>query len=144
MHGIDVISRGVLADSPNVFRNSCLECDERCAYLGISRPPFVITNQGLEFRVPKRLAEKGSFLLPLSCLCYRDRQHIIGAFAIHVHKMDSGSVWKRVFSDISQDGMENFRYSATSSLYVVPVDWVWSREKLAQEETEVIYLKITR
>jgi hypothetical protein len=138
----------VLADSPHDFRTSYLQREDRGKYgrlHGISRAPFAITNQGLEFRVPKRLALKSSFLLPLNCLCYRDRNHIRGAFAISLRSIDSGSVWERVFAPLPppHDKMANYRYSGPSSLYVVPIDWVWSRERLAEEESEVIYLKIT-
>ena len=142
----------VLAGSLLDFESSYVQYNNTGTYsklYGISRAPFAITNQGLEFRVPKKLARKGRFLLPLNCLCYRDTHHIRGAFAILICLYEPESVWERFFQwsgyvpSWHTAELENLRYNATSSLYVVPVDWVWSREKLAQEETEVVYLKIT-
>ena len=137
---------GVLAYAPYLFKTLHSQHDERLAYgklKRVSRAPFAITNQGLEFRVPKRLAQKDRFLLPLNCHCYEAQQHVRGAFAISLSINNIDGVWERIFEPFLGGDMANFRYSDTSSLYVVPADWVWSRESLAEEESELIYLKIS-
>jgi hypothetical protein len=144
----------VLADAPEQFlwEVPWEERDGRHRYsgiLGMSRPPFSITNQGLEFRVPTRLSRKGHFLLPLNC-CYgvngQDR-----AYAILLQKRSAESLWERVFDRNANSRLEflndaridRLSYSS-GSIWVVPIEWVWSRESLSAEASEIVYLRLSR
>lgn len=48
---------------------------------GLSRPPYTVTNQGLEVRVPKKLAMEPDFLLPLNYRSF-EGDTVRGVYAI--------------------------------------------------------------
>lgn len=161
----------ILADSPRKFdtvvgRNDSRE--EGSKIPGLNRPPFSISNQGLEFRVPARLLRGAqSIILPFNSRCFVGGV-LKGAYAIQLEKDSSEGLWVRKPSDgslIHRDVSEPFRYKKSTSehlqylpglvervgdlkhtldLYVVPIGWVWSRETLVQDESEIIYLKTSR
>lgn len=129
---------------------------------GLSRPPYTVTNQGLEFRVPKYLASKSEFLLPLNYRCSRPGQSdkIKGLYAILIRKVRSGQQfqgfegWERVIVRPPMVPPEwlsttvHVTYDLESGplisqgLYIVPESELWTREQLARMESEVIYIEI--
>lgn len=53
---------------------------------GVSRPPYTITNQGLELRVPKRLASQRDFYLPLNYRYFDENGLVRGVYAIQLQQ----------------------------------------------------------
>lgn len=112
----------------------------------IRRPPYSITNQGLEIRIPKHLAEVEEFLLPLDCPCVEEGT-LIGAYAIMLSQRSDTGLWSRIFPsprDIFVEELGNSvrRLHATSGLFVVPFEWVWSRDSLEERGSSVIYVDL--
>ncbi|KAF7502245.1 hypothetical protein GJ744_006300 [Endocarpon pusillum] len=110
---------------------------------GLQRPPYAITNQGLQLRVPAKLSERSSFLLPLNCQHYEGAE-LKGAYAIPIHEDVSSGIWVRSGprlspKDIPQDGsvyrLDDFEFNG---LFIVPTASVWSREDLTEENSKVI------
>jgi hypothetical protein len=78
--------RGVLCPSMSLFgEHHIAHPDNFNNVRFVARSSYSITNQGLEFRVPKSLSCRSEFLLPLNCKYYRDGT-VIGAYAIRLVK----------------------------------------------------------
>lgn len=115
----------------------------------VSRPPYTITNQGLEFRVPKRLASRQEFYLPLNYRYFKDNV-FEGVYAILVRRMESQEdIWQRYFPSpmpATLPKLPRVEYDKTCGpsrgLFVAPESWLWSRTELGEMETEVIYIKL--
>ena len=90
----------ILADTPAEFRSARFGVHgyNQLKYSkipGLRRAPFAITNQGLEFRVPKIFTNRSHFLLPLNCLYRGD--DFGGAYAILLIREGFEGVWLRDF-----------------------------------------------
>jgi hypothetical protein len=93
---------------------------------GIQRPPYHITNQGLELRVPHELSMNEDFLLPL-LVPHFESHVLLGAYAIMLYQHKHPGHWSRVFPGpdnvvVQQLGSRVRRLNATSELFIVPVD----------------------
>jgi hypothetical protein len=131
---------------------------ECSSFEGITRPPYAVTNQGLELRVPKALAQKSEFLLPLNCVHYERGAHARrpfknkwadprGAYAIRLTKDKDGGGWRRSFFQSWSEGLPElngqvFRLPDSNALFIVPRAWVWNREELERKESDIIYVSL--
>jgi hypothetical protein len=111
---------------------------------GLTRPPYLVTNQGLQIHVPKDLAEKQEILLPLGCQ-YVQQNGARHAYAIRLERISYEGRWARIFYEDWSDrlpplGVDVERVSASFGLFLVPVDWVWSRKALAKRGSEIIFV----
>lgn len=136
---------GLIARSPWKFASKySTQKGEFSKIEGLQRPPYAITNQGLQLRVPAKLPERSRFLLPLNCQHYEGAE-LKGAYAILLQKIVSSGIWvryapRRYPIGIPQDGSvycvdDNIFYG----LFIVPTAWVWSREDLTEENSRIIY-----
>ena len=121
---------GVLAPSP--------------AYFGMSstfarwdtdtpRHAYTVTNKGLEIHVPKYLARKKWFLLPLSC------RHSSGKVYAIALKRD-GAQWYRVMDFWPEDQKDVHKVGG--GLFVVDSTQLWDRETLRASGSEVIHVSL--
>jgi hypothetical protein len=115
---------------------------------GLARPPYLVTNQGLQFHVPKELARKQEILLPLNCQHFSG-DVLKGAYAIRLEKINEEGKWARIFSQDWSDWLPQLngtvhRLSRSSDLFIVPAKWIWSREDLSKRGSEVIYVMVDR
>ena len=114
---------------------------KRTSVPGLSRPPYTVTNQGLEVRVPKKLALESEFLLPLNYRSF-EGDTVGGVYAIRIQIVKSTELegfdgWQRVIAfklPISQPlniSRVEYKfekgYSVSVGLYIVPESELWSR-----------------
>jgi len=116
---------------------------------GVTRALFALTNQGLQFYVFKELARKSEFLLPLNCMHYNGSGNHLGAYAIRLRRNEKGGKWERVFSPYCSSSLPKpsdtiYRLGQWCwGIFIVPIEWVWSRDDLAGRGSEVIYLSVS-
>ena len=104
---------------------------------GRARPPYSITNQGVELCVPKGLSLQQNFLFPLNCT-HRGG----GAYTIKLSKINSEGSWQRSLDpELKDPKLKGSAHHLGGSLFIVPIDRVWSREDLNKRGSEIIYVK---
>ena len=113
---------------------------------GLTRSPYLVTNKGLQFYVPRELARKQGILLPLNCR-YISQDGLKEAYAIRLEKINDEGRWANIFSEDWPDGLPAVncdvrRVPGFSGLFLVSVDWVWSREELSKRGSEVVYMVV--
>lgn len=115
---------------------------------GVNRPPYTVTNQGLELGVPKQLALKSEVFLALNYRSFKDKA-VEGVYAILLQKVESQEYdgWQRSIPRALSKTLPRLRavgYEDANSvdLFIAPESWLWSREQLAEMETEVIYVRL--
>ena len=106
--------------------------------LGVHRPPYTVTNKGLEMRVPAALINSNWVLLPLNC------QHVSEngmrrAYAVVLQRSTYRDEWFRIrHSHPGNIGVVHI----SETLYSVSRDLVWSRADLDKQKSEIIYVQL--
>lgn len=149
------ISRGLLDHDIQCFRRTKRYLDIRDGLdmdpVEIGRPPYTVTNQGLELRVPTRLAEKDVFFWPLNCRLSQKGFSGVLAIVLGMKLADPDSepdTWYRKFYKwLPQTlpklpAVEYEDGSFSAGVYIAPERWLWSRGQLDVMETTLIYVKL--
>lgn len=111
----------------------------------LARPPYLMTNQGLQFHIPQDLAQKQEILLPLYCQ-YRGKHGVIeSAYAIRLERISCEGRWARMFEENGSDCLPELGSAVrsapeSSDLFLVPVGWAWNRKELVKRGSEIIYV----
>ena len=112
-------------------------------FLGVHRPPYTVTNKGLEIRVPAALTIRPSFLLPLNCRRVGEDEKMRLVYTLALERKELEDQWpvssfdEPSFKDSGEDTVDNIEF-----LFSVSVNWVWGRTELDTTKSEVIYVKL--
>lgn len=97
LSGPSLSYHAILADSASSFGHySGVRLDSEryiSRIYGLARPPYLMTNQGLQFHIPKDLAQKREILSPLNCQYNFTGGEMESAYAIRFERMSDEGRW---------------------------------------------------
>ena len=104
----------------------------------MQRPPYTVTNKGLEMRVPTALIISNSVLLPLNCYLVSENG-TRRAYAVVLQRSSHRDQWFRTWGSFPGN-IEAGHVSRTP--FSVSDDLVWSRADLDKQKSEIIYVQL--